>query len=636
MSMRRAEQIVAIHGRAILEQTGAGLVMAGTKSKNGRDTGEPAVVVAVANKRPLADIPPAQRVPPAMDGLRTDVIQRWRPHARPRIGRFCLSEWPIGCDRPVERHRPLIGGVSMFHDRWPWAADAVGTLGAIVRDASPNGGGRLVGLTNNHCLGMAYNPSYGVPWFGENDDSRVVVHQPAVPDTGHPERDRIGTALRRVPLNFHTATRLDHPGGVPTYSGSPWPFPGAFVTYPAAPSNTVDGGIIALDPGIRAAWGMLSITDGPLPFATKSEVVLGMTIYKAGRTTGRVPPALGTIISLSAAADVDYGDTYRRLPGWEQYKLWDPFEETLGAIFTGQMVFSSAYEGDVTNLPGDSGSVVLGLIGGQFKIIGLFFAGSGVEFGTFTPIWTVAKALQVEAYDDVTAHPAPSAPRWFFGVACDPAASPSSTLVEAVPDAGAPVDPVYPAAGSLVLPVRHRPDAMQVIPSRFELTHGAGVVRLGKRGFHSHWGCFVFEGAAIPLGTTVTSAFLELTISPDVLHDRRLFNPAGSTVQLSLRAGMQRDAFRPLDFSNWDTYNRTDAAVGWTIAADTPAPGDVLTSPDLSAVLQEVLSREDWVPGGGLMLRLTDETSGWASLLVCGLGPDADPAHAPRLHVEWA
>ena len=645
MNMQRVESMVAEQARDLMARTGATLVMAGTKTTGGKDTGQPAVVVAVPKKVPLHELPPDAVIPSRLTGpggsVATDVVTMPRPTARPR--RNCPEVRDLGCDRAIARHRPLVGGISMFHARWPWCAEAAGTLGAVVRDA---GDGRLVGLTNNHCLGLAYHPSYGRPWFGENDPSRVVVHQPAVPDTGHPERDRIGVAKRMVPLAFAEATRLDHPHGVPDEGFAVWPFPDVLATFPTAPANTVDGGLIALDAELEAAWGMLDITAGPLPFATRAEVVRGMPIYKAGRTTGRVPPALGTILSTSAASTISYGDVYSRLPGWEQDAV-PRFVETLAAVFTGQMVFSAATADAVTNQPGDSGSVVLGLIGGQFKIIGLYFAGAGVGHGLFTPIWTVADALQIEAYTSVRA-PAGAGPRWFFGVACQVTGNAppaiSQGAAEAAGEAAPPVTVEPLPTGAAVFPVRHRADVMQVVAEDNRLTHGASVIRLGVwppvPGYKRHAACLTFEDLPIPAGVEVTAAALELTVSPQALHDRRLFNPQ-QDITLTLQASALGDAPRPRSFDDWSAAPGTTAAVAWSLPRDA-APGQVLTSPDLTDVVQEALSHPNWNPGSSLTLHCLDQTpltpeepALAASLLCCGLGTDTPLEQVPRLHLAW-
>ncbi|GAB7079881.1 hypothetical protein JCM14635_15540 [Megalodesulfovibrio paquesii] len=672
--MRRVEQVAESQSLTLLKATGATMVMAGTKQTGGQDTGRPALVVAVPQKRPLADIPEAARVPGTVAGVVTDVIELPRPAARPRLG--CPTAEGLGCDRAIERHRPLTGGVSMFHTRWPWALAAAGTLGAIVRDASPDGNGALMGLSNNHCLGLAYDPAYGVPWYGLPQSGlapaeQVEVLQPAGLDLGNPATDRIGTVARLQPLAFFESTSLTDPGGVPlVYLDNP----AALRRFPQAPANAVDAGLVRLDPGLEAGWGMLEITPGPLPFATKSEVTLGLPIYKAGRSTGRVPNAaagiLGTIASLAVTVDVDYGGQYARLPGWEEdgprlaglNSDTRPYKETLAATLAGQMLFvpASGSASTVTNLPGDSGSVVLGLIGGQFKIIGLYHSGvsegAGAGYGFFTPIWTVANRLKIEACDYLLSPPAPGE-QVFFGVACQMNASgglvtPSALRPpDATPGAPAPLIPdtiSAPAAGSLTRLVRHAGDCMQISMPGKTLAHNAALLRLGSwpepPATCSWFGCLIFESLAIPQGAHLVSASLVLTIATDPVAectaaqglDRAFFNPEGA-ITCRVQAGAVDDAVRPRTYSALSNTPRTQTFVSWTIPAGPPGsatpgprPLESFTSPDLAAMLQEVVNRPGWQPGHSLMLQLTTQTTADVSMVAVGLGDKA-----PVLRVAW-
>lgn len=625
MDRAHIDGLVTQEARQLLAQSGAGIVFSGIKETGGVATGEPCLVVGVPKKLPKDSLPPERRVPASVQGVPTDVVELPRPRARPRLK--CHTAYELGCDRAIERHRPLVGGISVFQDRWPhWSRQSAGTLGAIVRDATD---GRLVGLTNNHCMGLAYDPSFGLPWYGENDPAAVPMLQPAILDAGSLEHDLIGYGKRAVPLAFSESTSL-----VP---------PHQLLLHPEAPSNRVDGALIRLEQGIEAAPGILEIHPGPFPFATPEEVTLGLPIYKAGRTTGRVPPSLGIIFTLNATGITDYGDVYARLPG-ETEDAPAPVEEILAAPFERLMAFDKNESGAVTSMGGDSGSVVLGLIGGSFKIIGLFYANVHERLGLFHPIWEVASALQIEAYGSLVG-PVRTGPQWFFGTqwiqGAEPA--PEGVPVEATPEAGPPPPaPQAVPAGELLIPVRHRADLMQVrldqiYPPVGEIQYGIDVFQVSawieNNAWVHYYASLVFEGVWIPQGATLLSSHLEL-MAPD----------QGEANNTSIRMKLQyvptgTDTRRPRSFQQWGGY--IDAPVPWDYPAwvdwvvhTLPVPGTPYVSPSLNPVVQYLINRPDWTPGGGLMLTLHWDRATTVQRFY-GLGPALQHDLAPRLHLVW-
>jgi Trypsin-like peptidase domain len=104
----------------------------GAKTTDGRPTGELVIRVEVLHKRPLAEVPAAERIPAEIDGVKTDVVQ----------------------STPPVPHASIQGGdeIRVQEDDITWS---VGTLGCIAHTtASPP---KLVILSNQHVLDTAAN-----------------------------------------------------------------------------------------------------------------------------------------------------------------------------------------------------------------------------------------------------------------------------------------------------------------------------------------------------------------------------------------------------------------------------------------------------------------------------------------------
>jgi hypothetical protein len=112
--------------RATVEAVGLG-----PKETNNVRTGEQALIVFVWSKKPLEDLPPAQRIPPAIQGLKTDVVECG--HTHPQISDAVLE-----------------GGMAAM--RRDLGCGTIGCL-AWTTDSEP----REVLLTNAHVL-LGYPP----------------------------------------------------------------------------------------------------------------------------------------------------------------------------------------------------------------------------------------------------------------------------------------------------------------------------------------------------------------------------------------------------------------------------------------------------------------------------------------------
>lgn len=296
----------------------------------------------------------------------------------------------------TQKKRALVGGISMINrqvDGQGW----VGTLGGIVKDATDN---KMVGITNTHVSGT---PSYlkngsHLPLFFSNDSyaesaSYYTGIQNTQPSNGdvypynYVANDAIGTTKRMFPL---------------TSTGT----------------NYIDCAIINLTASLVStdSWKQLNlgdITSAP-PFATTAEIdsiTVSTPLASAGRTSG----ARGTYVTQSTA-----------LPEGAGYldKTFTPCgfiatSTSTSILVSGYTPSGNLTFGDVIQLEfahpycitpvigGDSGSLLFGYIGGQWKIIGLIFAGDSAEYGFACRIDRVANLMKLQAYtgDSVDANP---------------------------------------------------------------------------------------------------------------------------------------------------------------------------------------------------------------------------------------
>lgn len=148
--------------------------------------------------------------------------------------------------------------------------------------------------------------------------------------------------------------------------------------------------------------------------------------------------------------------------------------------------------------------------------------------------------------------------------------------------------------------------------SDLELTTDQTVQTIGLR----------FNNLSIPQGATVTNAYLQFKV------DEATSNPT----QLSLQAHAADDA-APFEYlsDNLSARPRTGSQVSWSPSAWTVvgAQGSEQQSPDIAALIQEVVNRPGWRSGNSLVILITGTGERVAESF------NGDPAGAPLLHVDF-
>jgi hypothetical protein len=245
-----------------------------------------------------------------------------------------------------------------------------GTLGVMVVDDRD---GKLVGLTNNHVCSVPGESVTSTCRFFANDTSyssesskyeTIRMYQQSSWDSGviNKSSDLIGTTKRVYPLK-------------------------------STGSNYVDCGIVNLSDSIinTGSWDIISSSFGSTAptFASTAEIdaiTTSTQIFKCGRTTGPIGPDnfSGCIIQVTSTS------TSLNVGGYIESKA-----DSIS--FADCIILQSP--STVVGLGGDSGSGVYAKIGGSWKLVGLFFAGSGDgSYGVACRIDRIAGALKISPY----------------------------------------------------------------------------------------------------------------------------------------------------------------------------------------------------------------------------------------------
>jgi hypothetical protein len=317
----------------------------GVKWRDGKPTGEPALLALVSHKMASDELSKADLVPATLAGMQTDVLEIGYPFAGvsapPRLRtEDGLRVEPLETEIELlaKRVRPAKGGYSVGHFKI-----TAGTIATCVYDILPGGSTnpplhgvgippRYYILSNNHVLADSNAGSIG-----------DAILQPGPFDGGINPADRIATLSRFIPITFSPPIPL------------------------ALHNNLVDAAV---------AEGQFHDLDreiywvGPVRgWRRKADVTVGTLVQKTGRTTNYTT---GRITAINATIDVGYGAGRT-------------------ARFKDQIVTTNISAG------GDSGSLVMTL---DEVAVGLLFAGSSVAT-ILNQIENVRSLLRIEVAEQI-------------------------------------------------------------------------------------------------------------------------------------------------------------------------------------------------------------------------------------------
>jgi hypothetical protein len=273
LSAKAMEETAKAHSAAVdefLEKPPANVVglAEGIKWKNGKPTGEPALLVLVTHKLEKSELRSRDMAPQKLGAMQTDVLAVGYPFA----GHDCESSG-AGIQTLAKRTRPAQGGYSVGHKDI-----TAGTIATCVYDILPGGAvsppshgvgipSKYYILSNNHVIA---NSNAAAP--GD------AILQPGPFDGGVDPADRIATLTRFIPITFNPPTPLE------------------------SQNNLVDA---AIAEGQFHDFNRLVYWNGHVRgWRRKSGVTVGMLVKKTGRTTHFTT---GRITAINATIDVGYG-----------------------------------------------------------------------------------------------------------------------------------------------------------------------------------------------------------------------------------------------------------------------------------------------------------------------------------------
>lgn len=170
----------------------------------------------------------------------------------------------------------------------------------------------------------------------------------------------------------------------------------------------------------------------------------------------------------------------------------------------------------------------------------------------------------------------------------------------------------------------HEDGILDLSSTDLELTLDAKIDGTQPRGHQ--WIGIRFEKLAIPAGARITNAYLQFSATDEV--------PETDPCTLVIRADDSDDAVTFHDDipSEISSRPRTSAAATWSPEAWTVENETSLKqrTPDLSAVVQQVVDRAGWAPGNAIAF-LIDGTGKRVAEALDGARPEA----CAKLHVEW-
>jgi len=130
----------------------------------------------------------------------------------------------------------------------------------------------------------------------------------------------------------------------------------------------------------------------------------------------------------------------------------------------------------------------------------------------------------------------------------------------------------------------------------------------------------------VPKGATITKAYLEIECD----ETKNGKDPVNVIIAGQLIANAP---VFTTDTANITSRAQTKAQVKWSMAPWV-AENDHLRSPDLSAILQEIIDQADWKGGNALALSLRDDKSNPSTGIRCSEAYEGEPTAATLLHIE--
>lgn len=367
----RARQVKQAHEDRLLDLPGVNAIGLSLKTVDGARIPEFALVVHVTQKKPLAELPPGEQIPPEIEGVKTDVVVGGPFHALAGVTK----------DTDKAKYRPVIGGSDITMDgRAPAPvvlpttlegqqvtrlSEVQGTLGCVAVNQDPaitDPSKQYFLLTNSHVLFKPPSVAHTGEKVGQPDTCSVCSKclDNAV---AHMDRDGVLSG---------------YPSGSPPGSG-PW----------------IDAAVATLIPGTK--WIAAVIKSGEDSNYT-TEPIVGthamddfdvlfqpdtsgnlQHVYAVHKRGAKTRDTKGWVDTIDFTAAVTYQE--------------QPSDEPVVLTFKSVIKIVPQAGFDAFSAHGDSGSVVLN---DQSQVIGLFFSDGGQTPQTAASLAASIAAVQTQ------------------------------------------------------------------------------------------------------------------------------------------------------------------------------------------------------------------------------------------------
>ena len=179
-----------------------------------------------------------------------------------------------------------------------------------------------------------------------------------------------------------------------------------------------------------------------------------------------------------------------------------------------------------------------------------------------------------------------------------------------------------PGAFVLDVPVRASADDAEERISTGAVGLTSGDLNLGVDGTVAQTAGMRFTGVTLPPGATITAAWVQFQVDE--------VSTAAASLTVAGEAADNAGAFTTTARSI-STRTRTTATVAWTPVSWPTAGARTADqrTPDLTAVIQEIVSRSGWASGNALVLMVTGTGDAGGRVL------RRRRARAPVLHIEY-
>ena len=137
-----------------------------------------------------------------------------------------------------------------------------------------------------------------------------------------------------------------------------------------------------------------------------------------------------------------------------------------------------------------------------------------------------------------------------------------------------------------------------------------------------------FVNVGIPQGANITSAYIEFVVD----ETKGGTDPVNVIIDGELTPDAEPFVDEPFNVSNRPSWSTT--VTKWSVP-DWTAVDEIFQTPDISAIIQEIVNQEGWAIGNAIVLTVLDDPENPSAGVRCAEAYNGEADSAPLLHVEF-